>query len=259
MLLENGRRRAKPSTRPKPAAGARLPWLRGPPKPLSPPPPSRPLFDFDEYVRKATIAHEERLRRQDTRLTMEASKRRAADRKQAKMVNLGRQHDEQRRQCISSMRNTLGSPIRESSSGDRLGCSRIVPLYVAERLLELQARPMTERQRRAVSRGQGSEQGKMMASAPRFSWPRATSPRTPSTHTSPVSPIPPLSPSSPHAQPCLSPQTQTAIEHLELGLLAGVGRSRTPHTAMRAQLHIASSMSLPELSTQTSMKSMTVM
>jgi Ca2+-binding EF-hand superfamily protein len=138
-LLDAGRER------PKPPLGE---LRRVPPVPplRMKPPPSRPVFDYDEYVKVATVGHEKRMAELEARLAAEHERRRAADdaRRQARMR--GQIETEQRRRTMSQMLNeVLASPRPLIDDGiHRLGAAPVVSLAQSERMLELMERRMQE-------------------------------------------------------------------------------------------------------------------
>jgi len=222
-LLEEGRSRAKPP--PGFVGVTRSHTARKSPSPK----PARPVFDYDEYFARASVEHEKRMVALDARLAKQSAKAKEEDRRRTRLVERGALKDEQRKLCLSTMKRLVCSPIPlgEREAGRlRLGGERLVPLYQSERILELLERKQQE--------------GKEISTF--YSWPRpSVSPRSRPTTTRPAS---------------MSPGASSALKHLETSLLSGIGRNRTPHSSMHVQVHMATSMSLPELPVRPSVRNL---
>ena len=159
-LLDLGRQRAKPPpdlqaerlhAQPSKGDGPPSGLTSGASVPLS----ERPRIDDDEYVRSKLAAHEKRLVALGERLEAAMGKRRLAARRQARLVALGRQQGEQRRQCLAALHELTMTPIpltlKDGAPGGRLGGARIVPLYQTERLLVMLERRQQARAGHAPS------------------------------------------------------------------------------------------------------------
>lgn len=280
VLLDTSRARDKPPT----GRLIRLPKL----KIASTLPAARPAFDFDEYVRKATIEHEKRMVVLNARVKVKNEKRKLASKRQAKMTAYGKAADEQRRECITAMlKESLNSPIPVDNGG-RLGGGRVVSLAQSERMLELNARKhdpfyvpaaylpkqvsRTVQQEllnfnwEASSASAIGHSWQANAFSPRAS--RASSPRrTPRTAKPALTPrqlsVPSFDsvvsvdkatapPSRSSVELAMNPELMAAMERLSDGLLNGVGRIFTPKESMNVQLRMAES--LPELPMRPSRK-----
>ena len=98
-------------------------------------------------------------------------KRRLAARRQARLVALGRQQGEQRRQCLAALHDLSRTPIplavKDGAPGGRLGGARIVPLYQTERLLVMLERRQKARAGREPSaEALGEEAGVSLGASP---------------------------------------------------------------------------------------------
>ena len=126
-LLEEGRRRAVP---PPGVVGRPLPPALRMMK------PKERVFDFDEYLRTSTVAHEKRLKLLDARLRSRREKEKMMALESARKIRAGQLNDARRRQLLSEMRGRARSPIPSDNNG-RLAAGRVLTLYDSERLLAL--------------------------------------------------------------------------------------------------------------------------
>lgn len=179
-LLDLGRQRVKPppdlhAKPPSDVHAKRLQALpskgHGLPSCPSDPLSERPRIDDDEYVRSKLAAHEKRLEALGERLEAAMGKRRLAARRQARLVALGRQQGEQRRQCLAALHDLSRTPIplavKDGAPGGRLGGARIVPLYQTERLLVMLERRQKARAGREPSaEALGEEAGVSLGASP---------------------------------------------------------------------------------------------
>ena len=179
-LLDLGRQRVKPppdlhAKPPSDVHAKRLQALpskgHGLPSCPSDPLSERPRIDDDEYVRSKLAAHEKRLVALGERLEAAMGKRRLAARRQARLVALGRQQGEQRRQCLAALHDLSRTPIplavKDGAPGGRLGGARIVPLYQTERLLVMLERRQKARAGREPSaEALGEEAGVSLGASP---------------------------------------------------------------------------------------------
>jgi len=127
-LLEEGRMRKKPP--PEVLERQLPPHLR----PMRIKRPEERRFDFDEYLRRASAAHEKREADMVARLRAQKQKEARLAHENAKRIAAGRLNDERRRMIIRELHGRARSPI-PSDNGGRLAAGKVLTLYEAERLL----------------------------------------------------------------------------------------------------------------------------